>query len=43
VSIKPGSIHTEGEGHSWEMVDGDEWIRAYIPVSGADEAFIADK
>ncbi|ANS41635.1 hypothetical protein [Serratia inhibens] len=45
--IAPGTVllaeDTEGEGHSWEMVDGDEWIRAYIPVSGTDNGFIADK
>ncbi|ANS41631.1 hypothetical protein Q5A_005745 [Serratia inhibens PRI-2C] len=45
--IAPGTVllaeDTEGEGHSWEMVDGDEWIRAYIPVSETDEAFIADE
>lgn len=45
--IAPGTVllaeDTEGEGHSWEMVDGDEWIRAYIPISGTDDYFIADK
>jgi hypothetical protein len=33
---------TAGEGHSWDIVDGKEWVRVYIPV-GDDDRFIADK
>lgn len=45
--LEPGVIlfaeDTEGPGHTWEIVDGNEWERIYIPVEG-DEApeFIAD-
>lgn len=44
--IEPGTIllaaDTAGEGHSWDIVDGKEWVRVYIPV-GDDDHFIADK
>ena len=44
--IEPGTVllaaDTAGEGHSWDIVDGKEWIRVYIPV-GDDDHFIADK
>ena len=42
--IEPGTVllaaDIEGEGHSWELVEGDEWIRLYIPV-GDDDLFVA--
>lgn len=45
--IVPGTVllaeDTEGEGHSWEIIDGDEWVRAYIPISGTTDYFIADE
>lgn len=44
--IEPGTVllaaDTAGEGHSWDIVDGKEWVRVYIPV-GEDDHFIADK
>ncbi len=44
--IEPGTVllaaDTAGEGHSWDIVDGKEWVRVYIPV-GDDDHFIADK
>ncbi|WP_262885746.1 hypothetical protein [Chryseobacterium sp. c4a] len=31
----------EGEGHSWDMIDCEEWTRLYIPmVENADDFFI---
>lgn len=44
--IQPGTIllaeDTAGEGHSWDMIEGKEWVRMYVPVR-ADDHFIADK
>ncbi len=45
--IEPGIIlianDTRGEGHTWEVVDGNEWERIYIPLEdGSDDYFIAD-
>lgn len=45
--IEPGIIllaeDVEGEGHSWEIVNGQEWERLYIPIpDGADDFFIQD-
>lgn len=44
--IEPGTIllaaDTAGEGHSWSIVEGNEWVRVYIPV-GDDDHFIAEK
>lgn len=44
--IEPGTVliadDTEGEGHSWDIVEGKEWVRIYIPV-GDDDNFVADK
>jgi|SRR5579872_2407568 quercetin dioxygenase-like cupin family protein len=45
--IEPGIIlvakDTEGEGHKWEIVDGNEWHRIYIvPHASAEDHFIAD-
>lgn len=44
--IEPGTVliadDTEGEGHSWDIVEGKEWVRIYIPV-GDDDHFVADK
>ncbi|MGZ3865902.1 MAG: hypothetical protein ACXVC6_08960 [Bacteroidia bacterium] len=46
--IEPGVIlvakDTEGEGHRWEIIDGDQWHRVYIvPHASADDHFIKDK
>jgi len=34
--VEPGIIliaeDTLGQGHSWEIIDGDEWVRIYIPL-----------
>ncbi|BES84746.1 hypothetical protein PEC302107_11010 [Pectobacterium araliae] len=34
--LSPGTVliaaDTQGEGHSWEMVEGTEWVRIYIPI-----------
>jgi quercetin dioxygenase-like cupin family protein len=43
--IEPGIIlvakDTEGEGHSWEILDGDQWHRVYIvPHANAEDHFI---
>lgn len=45
--IEPGIIllaeDVEGEGHSWELEEGEKWERLYIPVAANDESlFIAD-
>ena len=45
--IEPGIIlianDTAGIGHTWEIVDGDEWERIYIPLEeDTDDLFIAD-
>jgi hypothetical protein len=45
--LEPGIIlianDTLGEGHTWEVVDGDEWERIYIPLeSDANDFFTAD-
>lgn len=45
--IEPGIIlvakDTEGEGHSWEIIDGNEWHRIYVvPHSDAEDHFIAN-
>ncbi|MEH2920343.1 hypothetical protein ACFFL1_01445 [Samsonia erythrinae] len=44
--LSPGTIliadDTKSEGHSWEMVKGDKWVRVYIPVVGDDDHFIPD-
>lgn len=45
--LEPGIIllaeDTIGAGHSWEIIDGNEWIRLYIPLSAdADDHFIAE-
>lgn len=43
--IEPGVVliadDTAGEGHSWNIVEGSEWVRVYIPV--ANDNFIAEK
>ena len=46
--IEPGIIliaeDTQGEGHSWKILDGEEWHRIYIvPNPKADDGFIIDK
>lgn len=45
--IEPGVLlianDIAGAGHSWEIVDGNEWERIYIPLDGGtDDYFIAD-
>ncbi len=44
--IEPGTVlladDTQGEGHSWDIVEGNEWVRVYIPV-GDNDRFVADK
>lgn len=44
--IEPGTVlladDTEGEGHSWDIIEGKEWVRVYIPV-GDNDHFVADK
>jgi hypothetical protein len=42
--IEPGVLlvakDLEGEGHSWEILDGDEWHRIYIVMpTGGDDCF----
>lgn len=43
--IEPGIIlvakDIHGEGHSWELIEGDEWCRVYIiPNQNDDDAFV---
>jgi hypothetical protein len=45
--IEPGILlianDTAGEGHTWEIVDGNEWERIYIPLEeDTDDYFTAD-
>ncbi|HCA08608.1 hypothetical protein [Chryseobacterium sp.] len=45
--IEPGIIllaeDVEGEGHSWEIEEGEQWERLYIPMAdNADDFFIQD-
>lgn len=45
--VEPGIIliaaDTLGDGHTWEIIDGNEWERIYIPLNGdANDYFIAD-
>jgi len=45
--IEPGVIlianDTKGIGHTWEIVEGDEWERIYIPLDeDTDDLFVAD-
>ncbi|MGQ7854909.1 hypothetical protein ACUN24_11785 [Pedobacter sp. WC2501] len=45
--IEPGTIlianDTAGEGHTWEIVGGNEWERIYIPLEEyTDDYFMAD-
>ncbi|WP_228377884.1 cupin domain-containing protein [Chryseobacterium luteum] len=41
--IQPGIIllaeDVEGEGHSWEIEEGEKWERLYIPIAGDAESF----
>ncbi|WES91240.1 hypothetical protein [Dickeya fangzhongdai] len=45
--LSPGTVllaeDTNGEGHSWERIDGDEWVRIYIPMTDNNDYFVADK
>ena len=43
--IEPGVLlvarDVEGEGHTWEIIDGDEWHRIYIvPHVNAEDCFL---
>jgi len=45
--IEPGVIlianDTKGIGHTWEIVEGDEWERIYIPLEeDTDDLFVTD-
>ena len=45
--IEPGIIlianDTKGDGHTWEIIAGNEWERLYIPLEeDADDYFEAD-
>lgn len=45
--IEPGIIliaaDTLGDGHTWEILDGNEWERIYIPINDeGDDYFILD-
>jgi len=45
--LEPGIVlianDTQGDGHTWEILDGDEWERIYIPLEeDAEDYFIAD-
>ncbi|MCG8710009.1 hypothetical protein JHU04_003284 [Brenneria sp. 4F2] len=46
-TIAPGTVllaeDTQGEGHSWEMIEGNEWVRAYIPIIDNNDYFTSDK
>lgn len=46
--LEPGIVliakDTEGEGHSWKLLDGEEWHRIYIvPNQDADDGFIINE
>jgi len=46
--IEPGIIlianDTQGAGHTWEIIEGEEWERIYIPLEdGAEDYFEANK
>jgi len=43
--VEPGIIliaaDTLGDGHTWEIIDGNEWERIYIPINDdASDCFI---
>jgi len=45
--LEPGIIliaeDVDGDGHSWEILDGSEWERLYIPLAdGHDNQFIRE-
>ncbi|GKX41930.1 hypothetical protein SOASR015_09640 [Pectobacterium carotovorum subsp. carotovorum] len=44
--LSPGTVliaaDTQGEGHSWEMVEGNEWVRIYIPIVEDNDRFVPD-
>lgn len=46
-TVAPGIIliaeDTIGSGHSWELTEGNVWLRIYIPIpESADSGFLAD-
>lgn len=45
--VEPGIVliaaDTIGEGHSWKLIEGEEWQRLYLPLDkDANDFFIAD-
>jgi len=45
--LEPGIVliasDTEGDGHTWEILDGNEWERIYMPLDeDVEDYFIAD-
>ena len=45
--LEPGIVlianDTQGDGHTWEIIDGNEWERIYLPLEeDADDYFVAD-
>lgn len=44
--LSPGTVliaaDTQGEGHSWEMAEGTEWARIYIPIVDESDYFTPD-
>jgi len=46
--LEPGIVlianDIQGDGHTWKILDGNEWERIYIPLEeDNDDYFIADK
>jgi len=45
--IEPGIVliaeDVMGSGHSWELCEGDEWLRIYIPIPSLEEAIFTAK
>nr|WP_322622999.1 hypothetical protein [uncultured Flavobacterium sp.] len=46
--IEPGILllaeDTEGEGHTWELIEGERWERIYLVLAdGADSHFIPEE
>jgi hypothetical protein len=47
-TISPGTLlvaeDTIGEGHTWELVEGERWERIYMVLAdGAESHFVADE
>ncbi|RYD78482.1 MAG: hypothetical protein EOP55_07015 [Sphingobacteriales bacterium] len=46
--LEPGIVlianDIQGDGHTWEILDGNEWVRIYIPLEeDADDCFVGEK